>query len=75
MKVDNDQHDWEEQLPHVLLAYRVSKQSSTGATPYEMLYGRDVRLSLRTGIEDPQPKPTHGLWKYLQDLKKRQDDL
>ena len=75
MKVNNDKDDWDEQLPHALLAYRVSKQSSTGATPFEMLYGRDVRLPLGTEIEDPQPKPTHGPAKYLQDLKKRQDDL
>ena len=67
MKVNNDKDDWDERLPHALLAYRVSKQSSAGATPFEMLYGRDVRLPLDTEIEDPQPKPTHGPAKYLQD--------
>ena len=43
MKVSNDKDDWDEQLPHALLAYRVSKQSSTGATPFELLYGRPRR--------------------------------
>jgi transposase InsO family protein len=32
MRVNNDKDDWDEQLPNALLAYRVSKQSSTGVT-------------------------------------------
>ena len=34
--MNNDKDDWDEQLPHALLAYRVSKQSSTGVTPFEI---------------------------------------
>ena len=75
MKVNNDQNDWDEQLPHALLAYRISKQSSTGATPFEMLYGRDARLPLGAEKEEIATKPTHGPAKYLEDLKRRQDDL
>ena len=75
MRVNNDKDDWDEQLPSALLAYRVSKQSSTGVTPFEMLYGRDARLSLGVEQEEVEPKPTHGSIKYLEDLKKRQDTL
>ncbi len=75
MKVNNDKDDWDEQLPHALLAYRVSKQSSTGVTPFEMLYGRDVRLPIGAEQDEIQAKPTHGPAKYLEDLKKRQDDI
>ena len=75
MKVNNDKDDWDEQLPHALLAYRVSKQSSTGVTPFEMLHGRDVRLPLGVGKEELQVKPTQGPAKYLEDLKKRHDDI
>ncbi len=32
MRINNDKDDWDEQLPNALLAYRVSKQSSTGVT-------------------------------------------
>ena len=60
MRVNNDKDDWDEQLPHALLAYRVSKQSSTGATPFEMLYGRDPRLPLGVEPEELETKPTHG---------------
>ena len=76
MRVNNDKDDSDEQLPSALLAYRVSKQSSTGVTPFEMLYGRDAcSLPLRVEQEEVEPKPTHGSIKYLEDLKKRQDTL
>eukprot|EP00794_Sanderia_malayensis_P014624 gene14624-16139_t len=75
MKVNCDKNDWDEQLPHALLAYRVSKQSSTGVTPFEMLYGRDIRLPLGTEQEELLAKPTHGPAKYLEDLRKRQDNI
>ena len=34
-------HEWEEFLPLVLYAYRTTKHSSTGITPFELMYGRD----------------------------------
>ena len=65
----------DEQLPHALLAYRSSNQSSTEAMPFEMLYGRDARLPLGVEKEEIAVKPTHGPATYLEDLKRRQDDL
>jgi hypothetical protein len=53
----------------------VSKQSSTGATPFEMLYGRYPRLPLGVEPEELETKPTHGPAKYLEDLKKRQNNM
>ena len=35
------QDDWETYLPHVLYAYRTSKHSTTGVSPFLLLYGRD----------------------------------
>ena len=63
MKVNNDQNDWDEQVPQALMAYRISKQSSTGATPFEM-YGRDARLPLAAEKEETAANPTHGPAKY-----------
>ena len=36
--------DWDSCLPFVLLAYRTSPQTSTGESPFYLLYGRDPRL-------------------------------
>lgn len=38
------QSDWDKYLPVVLFAYRVSSQSSTGETPFTLLYGREARF-------------------------------
>ena len=41
-----DGRDWDKLLPYVLFAYRQALQESTGFSPFELLYGRDVRGSL-----------------------------
>ena len=35
--------DWEKLLPYVLFAYREVPQETTGFSPFELLYGREVR--------------------------------
>ena len=35
--------DWDKLLPYVLFVYREVHQASTGFSPFELLYGRDVR--------------------------------
>ena len=44
MCVNQERDDWDDQLPSVLLSYRVSKQESTGVSPFELMYGREARL-------------------------------
>ena len=34
-------HEWETYLPLVLFAYRTTKHSSTGVTPFEIMFGRN----------------------------------
>ncbi|WJZ92495.1 hypothetical protein VitviT2T_011485 [Vitis vinifera] len=50
--------DWSEKLPFALWAYRTFFHTSTGATPYHLVYGMDVVLpveiemgSLRVALE------------------------
>lgn len=38
--------DWDRHLPDILFAYREVPQASLGVSPFEMLYGRNVRGSL-----------------------------
>ena len=75
VRVNKEKNDWDDQLPHALLAYRVNTQSSTGVTPFELLYSREVRLPFGPDQEKLVPSPTHGPAKYVEELKKRQDIL
>ena len=38
-----DGKDWDRMIPYRLFAYRDVPQSSTGFSPFKLLYGRDVR--------------------------------
>ena len=38
-----DGRDWDRLLPYLLFAYREVHQASTGFSPFELLYGRNVR--------------------------------
>ncbi|XP_066509706.1 uncharacterized protein [Hoplias malabaricus] len=40
---NNNGTDWDMWLPYVLFAYREVPQASTGFSPFELLYGRQVR--------------------------------
>ena len=41
--VNKEGKNWDVLLPYVLFAYREVPQSSTGFSPFELLYGREVR--------------------------------
>ncbi|KAL4008478.1 hypothetical protein ACER0C_002330 [Sarotherodon galilaeus] len=50
--------DWDQWLPYLLFAYREVPQASTGFSPFELLYGRQVRGPLDLLTEqwkNPQP--------------------
>lgn len=42
--IASDQTDWDEWIPYILLAYRSSRHSSTGYSPFFLLHGRDPVL-------------------------------
>ncbi len=42
--------DWNERLPYLLFAYRVSAQESTKESPFCLLYGRDPRIPTETVV-------------------------
>ena len=56
---------WDDLLPHVMFAYREVPQSSTGFSPFELLYGREVRGPLdvvKNAWEKPDAAPCHVLY-------------
>ncbi|PKH89607.1 hypothetical protein CRG98_049948 [Punica granatum] len=42
--------DWHEMFPYALLAYRTSIRTSTGATPYSLVYGMEAILPIEVEI-------------------------
>ena len=46
--------EWDEKLPYVLFSYRASLQTSTGESPFFLLYGRDPRLPTETVLSPPR---------------------
>ncbi|XP_027181929.1 uncharacterized protein LOC113780320 [Coffea eugenioides] len=43
-KMTEKHHDWHEKLPYALMAYRTSIRTSTGAMPYNLMYGMEAVL-------------------------------
>ena len=66
--------DWDRYLPAVLFAYREVPQASTGFSPFELLYGRQVRgpiqilKELWTGSDESETRTTY---QYVLDLQER----
>ena len=52
--VSSDQKDWDEHLPFVLLAYRVSPSEVKGDSPFFLLYGREPRLPMDVSLLPPK---------------------
>jgi len=66
-----NQKDWDEWIPMCLLACRTSKHESTGATPAELYFARDLRLPLdllRGSYPDEREKSRENC---VQNLKER----
>ena len=40
--IDNGGVQWDELLPHAAMGYRMSKQKSSGYSPYFLMFGRDA---------------------------------
>ncbi|WKA08383.1 hypothetical protein VitviT2T_026110 [Vitis vinifera] len=62
-KMVETSRDWSEKLPFALWAYRTSFRTSTGATPYSLVYGMEAVLpveiemgSLRVALEQQIPE-------------------
>ena len=45
-RVEGNPKGWDEQLDFAMMAYRSSVHSSTGHTPFEMMFGREMRVPL-----------------------------
>ena len=53
--VSENQKDWDQYLPLLMMAYHSSVHESTGFTPNEMMFGREVLLPLDLVIGQAEP--------------------
>jgi hypothetical protein len=54
--VSENQKDWDEKLPCLMMAYRASPHSSTKFTPNRMMLGREVESPLDVQYGTPAPE-------------------
>ena len=66
--VDKKGRDWDQQLPYVLWAYRVSPHNSTGESPFFLLHGSDPRLPTELALESPSSPYRVDLEDYVTEL-------
>ena len=68
--VDDHPQDWELYLPDCLLSMRVTKNRSTGFSPFFMVYGREASLPVDMLYGLP-PKPNKSPIQYVNALRER----
>ena len=69
---EHDEHGWDLQLPLLMFAYRTSTHETTGATPFELMYGREAQLPEDLMFHIPATVDTStSPGEYLSHLKTR----
>ncbi|GFV07696.1 retrovirus-related Pol polyprotein from transposon 412 [Trichonephila clavipes] len=74
LMVSKNQQDWDQKVPLFLLAYRSAVHETTGYSPSQMLFGRDLRLPCDLLFGRP-PDTTSSPEEYVQNLQARFEDV
>jgi hypothetical protein len=74
---NEDPSDWPNLLPHVLHAYRASQSVTTGFSPFEILFGRPMRvpLDLQHGLPPGDSVGANSFRDYPAKLRERLDKI
>ena len=67
--------EWDEILPYALFAYRSTAQSSTGESPFRLLYGRDPQLPTESMLESPTRRETVPLDDYQAAMTQQMGEM
>jgi hypothetical protein len=70
--------DWDHWLPYLLFAYREVPQASTGFSPFELLYGRQVRGPLdvlREAWAGPETPMTQSLVAHVLEMRNKMEEM
>ncbi|GAB1869457.1 RNA-directed DNA polymerase [Camponotus japonicus] len=73
--ISENQRDWDEWVPMFLLAYRSSKHETTGMTPAELYFARELRLPIdllqgTPRLEDRLPPET-----FVENLREKLEEI
>lgn len=72
----DNQKDWDRWIPVYLLAYRTSKHETTGLTPAELYFARDLRLPLDLMRDQPPTSENEESPEdYVKKLRKKLDEI
>ncbi|KAF8782265.1 Retrovirus-related Pol polyprotein like [Argiope bruennichi] len=72
--VSMNQQDWDRKLPMFLLAYRSAVHETTGFTPSQMLFGRELRLPCDLLFGRPPDVPSSPE-EYVHELQERLESV
>ncbi|KAL2081694.1 hypothetical protein ACEWY4_023547 [Coilia grayii] len=69
--------DWDDWLPYLLFAYREVPQASTGFSPFELLYGRQVRgpLDLLKDMWEEPKAVQQNVATYVLQMRQRLEEM
>ena len=62
-----EQNNWHKQLPAIMMAFRNAQSATTGYTPYELVFGRQMRTPLDTALI-PKETLTKSAQEHMQEL-------
>lgn len=62
-----EQSNWHKQLPAIMMAFRNAQSSTTGFTPFELVFGRPMRTPLDTALI-PRETLTKSAQEHMQEL-------
>ena len=73
----NEGKDWDKVIPYLLFSYREAPQSSTGYSPFELLYGRSVRgpLDVVRDAWQTSERDNENVISYLMTMRERFEQM
>ena len=63
--INEEQSNWSQQLPYVMMAYRFSVHESTGYTPQFLVFGQELSLPLDCMYPNPQENMTTDIREFV----------
>ena len=67
--IEDDENDWDLKLPFLMLTYRSSVHEATKETPFKLIFGREVCLSVDIMFGRPALHPCSSN-QYVNELRK-----